>query len=367
MSLFFPYGGEVRYGYYLDAGLLATYLREKAIARGVHHIVDDVVDVILDPQGNISQLKTEKSGNISGELFIDCSGFRGLLINQALQEPFDSYSDSLFCDRAIAIPLSTSSEKEEINPYTTATALDSGWTWHTPLYNRSGNGYVYSSSFITPEAAEQEFRNHLGAAAEGVEARHIPIRVGKTRNAWVKNCVSIGLSSGFIEPLESIGIFLIEQGIQALVDNFPDKSFNPIVRKRYNKFITYHYENIRDFIVLHYCTTQREDTPFWKANKYHPAIPENLQENLELFKAMLPNFDLLERPPLFGDYSYACILLEMKYLPETSLPRLDYLEQEEIEKELDLIQNQAIKLKQNLPNHSQYLQDLHGANLTNSK
>ncbi len=317
------------------------------------------MDVILDPQGNISQLKTEKSGNIPGELFIDCSGFRGLLINETLQEPFDSYSDCLFCDRAIAIPLTTELEKEEINPYTTATALGSGWTWHTPLFNRSGNGYVYSSSFITPEAAEQEFRTHLGAAAEGVEARHIPIRVGKTRNAWVKNCVSIGLSSGFIEPLKSTGIFLIEQGIQALVDNFPDKSFNPIVRKRYNKFITSHYENIRDFIVLHYCTTQREDTPFWKANKYHPAIPENLQEKLELFKVMLPNFDLLERHPLFGDYSYACILLGMKYLPENSLPRLDYLEPEEIEKGLDLIQNEAIKLKQNLPSHSQYLQDLH--------
>ncbi|MDJ0799790.1 MAG: tryptophan 7-halogenase [Calothrix sp. MO_167.B12] len=356
-----PYEGKVAYGYHLDAGLLSTYLQEKAIERGVNHVGDNVVDVVLAVNGNISKIKTEKSGDINGDLFIDCSGFRGILINQALKEPFISYSDSLFCDRAIAIPIETDDEKEGINPYTTAKALSAGWMWHTPLFGRSGNGYVYSSAFISPESAEKEFRENLnkGSRQVQVDARHIRMRVGKNRNTWVKNCVSIGLSSGFIEPLESTGIYLIEVGVKTLLQHLPDKSFNPVSRDRYNQLMTKVYEEIRDFIVLHYCTTHREDTPFWKENKYHPAIPDSLQEKLEVFQAALPNLDFWEKHSLFEDYSYFCILAGMKLLPLNPLPILNYVDTSEAEDVLLKIKTEAEIFKNTLPDHYEYILQLH--------
>ena len=359
------YKGKLDYGYHLDAGLLASYLKEKAIFRGVNHIVDQVQDVRLTEQGFIKSLKTENHGDIEGELFIDCSGFRGLLINQTLAEPFVSYTDSLFCDRAIAIALPTNDEKDGINPYTTATTLSAGWSWHTPLYGRSGNGYVYSSQFLEPEQAEAEFRNFLGEKASNVPARHLKMRIGKNRNTWVKNCVSIGLSSGFIEPLESTGIYLIEMGIQTLINCFPDLTFNPIFRNQYNRIITKFYEEIRDFIVLHYCLSQREDTSFWKANKNHSAIPESLQEKLEYFQVMSPNLDGFETNLLFEDYSYFCILSGKEYLPKNSLPILNYLDVKEADKTLKNIIMDAQKMQSILPKHYDYLKELHQGKLEN--
>ena len=348
------YNGKVAYAYHLDAGLLGAYMREKAIERGVRHVVDDVLDVALDERGFISHLQTRAHGDLAADFFVDCSGFKGLLINQALEESFDSYADSLYCDRAIALPLA-SLTGQRINPYTTATALGHGWVWHTPLFGRSGNGYVYSSQFTTPEDAEAEFRAHLGPAAAGVEARHIKMRVGKAHRNWVKNCLSVGLSGGFIEPLESTGIYLIEAGLKKFLELFPDRNCSPALTRRYNRKMTEIYEEIRDFIVFHYCTTQREDTPIWQANKFHPAIPDSLQEKLDLFEVMLPNFDMLDRPELFADYSYVAILSGMNYLPKDSLPVLDYAATPEVESVLQKLAQEADQLQRQLPDHTQYL------------
>jgi tryptophan halogenase len=359
-----PYTGRVHYAYHLDAGRLATYLKERAKADGVRQVVDRVLDVCLDEQGFISQLITEKNGQLHGELFIDCSGFRGVLINQALGEPFTPYTDSLLCDRAIAIsrPYDQGDAYDEkrggINPYTTATALGSGWVWHTPLVGRSGNGYVYASAFISPEEAEVEFRQHLGEnSAKLVEARQLKMRVGKTRRTWVKNCVSIGLASGFIEPLESTGIYLIEAGLQNLVDCFPDKQFQPAIIEHYNRLMTRQYEEIRDFVVMHYCLSQREDTPFWRANKYDLDVPPSLQAKLELWQTMWPNnprrFD-----GLFVDFSYICILAGMGCLPPQSLPLLDYQDDEEARQLFSGIRKRAEILEDKLPGHSDYLKQL---------
>lgn len=348
------YNGSVAYAYHLDAGLLAEYLKEKALERGVSRIVDNVVDVSLNEQGFIDHLKTQAHGTLQADLFVDCSGFKGLLINQALGEPFDSYSDSLFCDRAIALPLETH-DAQPINPYTTATALNHGWAWHTPLFGRSGNGYVYSSEFASPESAEREFRDYLGPAAQNGEVRYLKMRVGKVRRNWVKNCVSIGLSGGFIEPLESTGIYLIEAGLKKILELFPDKHCSPALARRYNRKMTEIYEEIRDFIIFHYCTTQREDTPFWQANKFHTAIPDSLQEKLDLFEVMLPNFDLLDRPELFADYSYVAVLCGMNYLPKDSLPVLDYAATQQTDSVLNQLAQEASQLKQRLPDHTQYL------------
>ena len=359
------YEGKVTYGYHLDAGLLAVYLREKAIERGVNHIVDKVQNVSITEQGFIDYLTTENNSQIKGELYLDCSGFRGLLINQVLGESFDSYSDSLLCDRAIAISLETHEQNTPINPYTTATALQSGWAWHTPLYHRSGNGYVYSSHFTSPEMAEVEFRHFLGEKAQNIPAKHLKMRIGKNHRTWVKNCVSIGLASGFIEPLESTGIYLIEVGIQTLLHYFPDRSFPPFICQQYNRIMTQYYEEIRDFIVFHYCTTQREDTPFWLANQHDLTIPESLQSKLDYFQFMSLNLDEFTKSLLFEGYSYFCILSGMNYLPQTSLPFLHYVDTTEADEVVRELQENAQKMIAYLPSHHDYLTQLHQGSLQN--
>ncbi|MBW4641608.1 MAG: tryptophan 7-halogenase [Goleter apudmare HA4340-LM2] len=351
------------YGYHLDAGLLATYLKQKGKSERIIQIVDNVLDVDFAEDGSILHLMTENHGAIAGDLFIDCSGFRGRLINQALQEPFISYSDHLLCDRAVALPVfyengdRYNEQSGGINPYTTSTALSAGWAWNTPLVERSGNGYVYSSVFISPEQAEMELRQHL--QEYNTPARHIQMRVGKTRHTWVKNCVSIGLSSGFIEPLESTGLYLIEAGLYYLLQNFPDKQFDPMLRENYNWTIQQLYEDIHDFIVLHYCLTQREDTPFWQTHKYHSRIPDSLQYRLEKWRLMWPNHNFAAvSKPVFGDYSYICILAGMGYLPEKALPIVAH--QQELSAQMFAnLKNYSQQLTNYLPNHVDYLKDIH--------
>ncbi|OLT62670.1 tryptophan halogenase family protein [Moorena bouillonii] len=357
------YSGNIEYAYHLDAGKLATYLKERAKSAGVRHIVDNVLDVALDHRGFISHVITENHSNQTADFFIDCSGFRGLLINQALQEPFISYGDSLFCDRAIAISIPY--EKGDrynynnggINPYSTATALSSGWAWNVPLVERSGNGYVYSSSFMSQDDAETEFRKHLGDKANDQPAKYIKTRVGRTRNTWAKNCVSIGLSGGFIEPLESTGIYLVELGLEALIRHFPEKSFSPLLINNYNRFMREIYEEIRDFIVMHYCLTQREYTPFWRTNKYHNFIPDSLQEKLNLWKVMWPIYHG-NIGHLFPDYSYVCILAGMGYFPVQSLPLLGYGEHSQEDKIILKTKSRSEQLRELLPDHHEYLQQM---------
>ncbi|MCB0196792.1 MAG: tryptophan 7-halogenase [Anaerolineae bacterium] len=358
-----PYIGHADYAYHLDAGRLAAYLKERTKARGISHVVDHVLDVRLDEQRFIRQLITANHGPIEGDLFIDCSGFRGLLINQALGEPFTSYADSLLCDRAVAVsmPYSHDDPYDEkrggINPYTTATALGSGWAWHTPLVGRSGNGYVYAGSFISPEEAEKEFKQYLGEKAVGIEAKHLTMRVGKTQRSWVSNCVSIGLAGGFIEPLESTGIYLIEAGLKNLVRNFPDKRFQPATINAYNHLMTRQYEEIRDFIVMHYCLTQRDDTPFWQANKADLALPQSLQHKLEQWYVMWPN-NPLRVDEVFTDFNHMCILAGMNRLPQQSLPILDYYDDNEADLLFSKVRTRAKILQKRLPAHSDDLKRL---------
>jgi tryptophan 6-halogenase len=258
------------YAYQFDASLLADFLKTYAMQRGVKQVIDEVNDVQLAEDGSIDHIITQSHGSIHGDLFVDCTGFRGLLINKALEEPFISFSESLLCDSAIALQVPSDIENDGINPYTTATAMNYGWAWNIPLYGRVGTGYVYSSAFTSKEDAETEFRNHLGPAAEGLRANHIKIRVGRTRNSWVKNCVAIGLSSGFVEPLESTGIFFIQHGIEELVSHLPGDSIDPEMVRSYNRVVAEGIDGVRDFLTLHYCTTERTDTEFWRAVKNVP-------------------------------------------------------------------------------------------------
>jgi tryptophan halogenase len=344
------------YAYHFDANLLARFLKDYAMQRGVKQIVDDVIDVKLAENGSIDSIITREHSNISADLFIDCTGFRGLLINKALGEPFISFSESLLCDRAIAMQIPTDIRKDGINPYTTATALSCGWVWNIPLYGRIGTGYVYSSQFISPEEAEQEFRQHLGEASDNCMASHIKMRIGRNRNSWVKNCVAIGLSSGFVEPLESTGIFFIQHGIEELVSHLPDTSFNEELIRSYNRTVAHCIDGVRDFLTLHYCASDRADTAFWKANKHEIVVPEHLCESLRLWKNRLPNNKSIN-PNYHGfeSYSYSVMLLGLNYVPERSLPVLDHIEDQKALATFSGIKERANYLNATLPSQYEYL------------
>jgi hypothetical protein len=353
------YDGVIEYAYQIDAGLLATYLKKVGKERGVVHVVDNVLAASLTGDGRVGSLRTERHGELSADLFVDCSGFGGFLINRALGEPFESYSDYLSCDRAVAMPASNA-EGEGLQPYTTATALDAGWAWHVPLIHRSGNGYVYSSAHLSPDEAEAELRRRLGDRAKDSEARHLRMRVGRTRRAWVKNCVSIGLAGGFIEPLEATAIYLIDAGLYNLRLNFPTRAFEPELRSHYNRKMQEHYETIRDFIVMHYCTTNREDTSFWAENKYRKNIPDKLRERLEIFREMLPGQDWIDFREFYPETSYLAILFGMGCLPKRSLPILEYQDDAEVEEIFQAVAEQGREAARRLPDHRAFLSRLQG-------
>lgn len=344
------------YGFHFDASLLAQFLSKYAQKRGVTEIRDEVLGVSLAENGYIHNLHTREHGDVAADLFIDCTGFRGLLINQALKEPFVSFSDSLLCDRAVAMQVPSYPETEGINPYTTATALSAGWVWNIPLFQRIGTGYVYSSAFLSPEAAEQELRAHLGQRAEGRNASHIRMRVGRCRNPWVKNCVAIGLAGGFVEPLESTGIFFIQHGIEQLVSHFPRRTFDEAGVKAYNTNMGACIDGVREFLTLHYVASSRNDTPFWKATKQQIVVPDGLAERLKLWKLYLPtNSTICRGYHGFEAYSYCVMLLGLGYWPESSMPVLEHMNETMALRTFDAIQERSTYLAATLPSAYEYL------------
>ena len=343
------------YAYHFDAKLLADFLEGYAIRRGVRQVVDDVAGVRLREDGSIDHLITREHGAIAGDLYVDCTGFRGLLINQTLGEPFLSFSESLLCDSAVAMQVPRDIRTLGINPYTTATALSSGWVWDIPLYGRIGTGYVYSSRFLSREQAEAEFRRHLGPSADGVSASHIRMRIGRCQRSWVKNCVAIGLASGFVEPLESTGIFFIQNGIEELVNHFPSAQYREETVRSYNRVVGDCIDGVRDFLILHYRASDRADTDFWRATK-HVQVPEPLQERLDLWKQRLPNPRNIN-PSFHGfeAYSYSVMLLGLNYWPASSLPALDHIGDDKALHAFNLLRDKAQRLVSTLPSQLEYL------------
>jgi tryptophan 6-halogenase len=343
------------YAYHFDAGLLADFLAGYATLRGVRQIKDEVAEVGLREDGSIDHLVTREHGKLEGDLYVDCTGFRGLLINQTLGEPFIPFSDSLLCDRAIALQVPRDIAVHGIDPFTSATALSAGWVWNIPLYGRVGTGYVYGSRFQEPEAAEAEFRAHLGPAADGIKASHIKMRIGRCRSSWVKNCVAIGLSSGFVEPLESTGIFFIQHGIEELVNHFPGAVIDDNTVKSYNRVVGDCIDGVRDFLILHYRATDRADTAFWRATK-DVKVPDELAERLELWKTRLPNArNVNPKYHGFEAYSYSVMLLGLNYRPESSLPALDHIDHERALHAFQSSRDKCLRLVSTLPSQIEYL------------
>ena len=301
------YAGPVGYAYHLDAGRFAHLLKDRGIESGINHVLDDVVDVEQDERGYISSLTLKENGRHSVQLVIDCTGFRGVIINEILKEPFISYSKHLANDRALAVQI-PHKDPANIPSVTQSTALGAGWVWRVPLFHRIGTGYVFSSAHRTDDQAMDEFLAHLGDEAEGAEPRVIPMRVGRTQNAWVKNCVAIGLSGGFIEPLESTAIHMIDTAVRWLAIYFPDQDFPEPLRQRYNKLSNALYDEVRDFICLHYALGNRTDDQYW-ADARNLEMPDSLAQNLELWKYALPGPYDLDFASFFSHGVYQTVLL----------------------------------------------------------
>ena len=355
------------YAYHFNAGLLAKFLCDYSIKRGVVHIDDKVVDVRLHEDGRIKSLVGSERGEVEGDLFIDCTGFRGLLINKVMKEKFNSFTDSLFCDSAVVTQINKDIEKDGINPYTSATACSSGWIWNIPLYKRDGTGYVYSSQFISEEDAEKEFRDHLGSPSEDCKFSHIKMRIGRNENSWVKNCVAIGLSSGFVEPLESTGIFFIQQAIEELVKSFPHKDISEDIISNYNKNIANCVDGVRDFLVLHYCASSRTDTEFWKATKHDLKVPGELRERMKIWKTLLPNANNINKNYHgFEAYSYSVMLMGLGYLPKSNIPVLDYMSDANAMQTFSWIKERTFLLCESLPSQYEYLTNARGTKFMRS-
>ncbi|MEU5553659.1 tryptophan halogenase family protein [Micromonospora sp. NPDC047793] len=342
------------YAYHFDADEVARYLAGYATARGVRHVVDNVDRVDQDERGWISAVRTAEHGDLTGDLFIDCTGFRGLLINQTLGTAFQSFEDVLPNNRAVALRVPRE-DSTEMSPYTTATAMNSGWMWTIPLFRRNGNGYVYSDQFISPEEAERELRNTIAPGRDDLPANHIRMRIGRNTDSWVKNCVAIGLSSAFVEPLESTGIFFIQHAIEQLVKHFPDERFDPVTIAAYNTRVARAVDGVKEFLVLHYKSAKRDDTPYWKEAKTR-AMPPGLAEKFQLSESRLLDEDTIY-PYYHGfeSYSWNAMNLGLGHQPRTANPALRHIDPANAIAEFDRLRAEADEMVAALPSCYEYL------------
>lgn len=329
----------LKYAFHLDAQKFADYLRDFSITKGVSHILANVEKANVDENGMISNVLLEDGRELEADLYVDCTGFKALLIGEALGVPYDDYSQWLLCDQAVVAQF----PNEEyfpgiVRPYTTATAMSSGWVWDTPTQTRRSVGYVHSSQFIEADKAKEELLKYQSPDLKDYDTRLIKFSVGQRRKAWAGNCIAIGLSGGFIEPLESTGLYLCELAAVMMAEHFPSRVEDyEDLAFRFNRVISNRYYEILDFINLHYCLTRRTDSEFWREVQKPERINDRLKAKLEHWKMKAPSRSDFEdqafngftympvkddsidpRPPvdtagLWNHESYECILYGMNF------------------------------------------------------
>ena len=341
------------YAYHLDAAGLATFLREQATAEGVEHIFGEVEEVVRRADGGIDRVRLVGEREIVADLYIDCTGFAGVLAEKALGDPWIDWSHLLLCDRAVVMPLPRTTH---FPPYTRSTALDAGWLWQIPLSSRTGTGYVYSSAHISADAAAAALIANAGLRrARAADPRQLRIRVGRRTTFWQHNCVAIGLAGGFIEPLESTGIHLIQRGVEHLVEMLPDRQGDEALRRGYNRIMGEALEEVRDFIILHYYVSQR-DEPFWREARAVP-LPDSLKELLALYDANGTIGGV--RHHVFRDPSYYYILAGGERLPRRPAVAAEGAELREIDNVFARIRKQNRVFVDQMPTHRDTLAKLH--------
>lgn len=337
------------YAYHLDATLYAALLRQHSIAQGVDWLDGKVTSVTQDPGGDIRSLILEDGRQVAGELFIDCSGFAALLIGKTLHTSYENWQHWLPCDRALAVP---SERDANPPPYTSAKAMAAGWQWRIPLQHRTGNGLVYASAYLTDAAAEQELMAGLQEAALA-PARPLQFVTGRRKQSWVNNCIAIGLSSGFLEPLESTSLYLVQLAIETLLQCFPSCPVGDVERALFNKKMELEYLRVRDFLILHYKLNSRPE-PFWR-DCAAMAIPDSLAQRLDMFRET--GHTLEYRQGLFQPASWLALYLGQGLHPQQLDTRLEAVPPAQRQAWLAGYQQQLQQLVTAMPAHQQALKD----------
>ncbi len=340
---------DINYAYHFDASLYAKYLRKLAESRGVVRIEGKIARATQrEGDGHIDAVELESGVRVEGELFIDCSGFRGLLIEQTLQTGFEDWTHWLPADRALAVPCESAAT---ITPYTRATAHKSGWQWRIPLQHRTGNGHVYCSRFISDDEAASTLLANLDGKALA-EPRLIKFQTGMRKQAWNRNVVALGLASGFLEPLESTSIHLIQSGIQRLLDFFPDRGWSSVDRDEYNRQSRFDYERIRDFIILHYHLNQRTDSAYW-TECANMAIPETLRHKMDMYRSRgrVVRVD----NELFSEVGWIQVFEGQNMPIDGYHPLADTQSEGDIAEYLDSVRGVIAKCVEVMPSHDAYI------------
>jgi tryptophan halogenase len=338
------------YAFQFDASRYGAFLSQLSQQRGAKRVEGKVVSVERDQETGFVRSVTLESGQvISGDLFVDCSGFRGLLIEQELQTGFEAWDQWLPCNRAWAVPCET---KGEIGPYTRATARNSGWQWRIPLQHRVGNGHVYCDGYISDQEALDQLMQSLEGTALG-EPRQLFFKAGKRCKLWNQNCVAIGLSGGFLEPLESTSIDLIQSGIENLIALFPTAVCADRDRDEYNRLMDLEFERIRDFLILHYVANQRDDSAFWR-DRREMAIPDSLAAKIEAFRSrgLVPDY----ASGLFQPPSWLSVFIGQNIAADGWDPRVDRWNSSQVAAELARIKDAVESAAAIMPSHQQFLE-----------
>ena len=351
---------KIGYAFQFDAGLYARFLRKRAEAGGVRRIEGRILDVAKNGESGLVEAVTLQSGErIEGDLFIDCSGFRGLLIEGAMQSGFEDWSHWLPCDRAYAVPCETGGDRL---PMTRATARPAGWQWRIPLQHRIGNGYVYSSAHISDDEAAATLLANLDGAPLG-DPKPLRFKAGHRKRPWIGNVVSLGLAGGFLEPLESTSIHLVQSGIARLMALWPTRAFDQIEIDRFNAETEKEYVDIRDFLIMHYNATERDDTPFWDYCRTLTP-PEGLAYKLEMFRANGRIFR--ETNELFTETSWLAVMAGKGIAPAGYHPAADLMSDGETLERLRHISQVVRETANAMPRQDDYLRQI-GCTLTDLK
>jgi tryptophan halogenase len=337
----------LRYALHFDAGLVAKYLRAYAEKLGVLCLQRTVAEASQRADGFLDELLFKDGSRLRAELYIDCSGFRGVLIEQTLKTGYLDWSANLPCDRAVAVPTQLAHARA---PYTQASARSAGWRWRIPLQHRAGNGYVYSSAHLEDTQALDDLLAQVGEKTLA-EPRFLRFVTGRRKLFWNRNCVALGLASGFLEPLESTSIHLVMSGLYKLLEHFPDQTFAQAGIDSYNAELIQEMDSIRDFIILHYCLTQREDTPLWSYCRAM-ALPDSLSQRIELYRRtgrIRP-----QAGELFTDASWFYIFEGMGVRPERHDPLVDLVSREQLHALMGALSQSIAALTQAAPTHDSY-------------
>jgi len=343
------------YAFQFDAGLYARFLRSLAEANGVRRIEGKIVHVDQrSDNGFVQSVRLDNGTELAADLFVDCSGFRSLLVGQTLGSEWQSWKHWLPCDRAIAMPCSRIGATE---PLTRSTAREAGWMWRIPLQHRTGNGHVYSSAHLSDDEAEQALVEQLDGTPLGGPNR-LRFEAGKRRQQWVANCVAIGLASGFLEPLESTSIHLVQLAIGRLLEFLPVHGWDPLDAAEFNRIMALEYERVRDFLILHYCATERTDTPFWNDCRTM-TLPDSLEEKIALFRerGVVARY----REGMFLEPSWVAVYLGQGIVPEGYDPRAARLSSAELASRLRASAEACARAAAEMPSHDQFLERIGAA------